>query len=72
MLTRKHFKGIAGCVSEVRERLDRDKVREEHTAKEIAAMEKVLDVMSDVLADEMRQHNPNFNRDRFMEACGVK
>lgn len=54
-MTRKHFKAIADQIKSMP--LDGDESMREHIANE--------------MADAVRQFNSNFDRNRFIEACGV-
>lgn len=70
-MTRKHFNGIASAVSEARDRLSRPSVSERYSKAQIKAMDFMVDVVADTLARELRLHNSNFDRERFLKACGV-
>jgi hypothetical protein len=62
MMTRKHFEAIAAAVKEVR-----DVPRIHYTRLE----KEILDRMSGKLADVCAGSNGNFDKGRFLRACGV-
>jgi hypothetical protein len=57
-MTRKHFEALARAVKEAAH-------RDDLTGPEAAAY------IAETLAMEVRAFNPNFNRARFLRACGV-
>ena len=62
MLTRKHFQMIADAVSETRS----------CDPGEQTTWRWACDDLSRTLANKLATTNPNFNRQRFLEACGVE
>ena len=59
-LTRKHFRGIAQII----------KTRLGNITD--VAMQYGIEMMSDDLADYFEEQNPQFDRVRFLKACGVE
>ena len=60
MLTRKDYKAIADIINN--ERADFQEGEDGYA---------VLNIISSQLSHYMAQDNPNFNRAKFLEACGV-
>ena len=66
MMTKKHFIAIAEIMTDAAYGLDRDTADVFPTSgKEMHA--DIVGRLSDYFADD----NPNFDRDRFLKACGV-
>lgn len=61
MLTRKHFEMIARNVKSVRD----------HSRSDTFATH-CVDRLARNLADEFANENERFNRERFLDACGVE
>lgn len=61
MLTRKHYKAIAGTIYEQTLDVCKD------GSESILVKSELVKALSDVFADD----NPNFNRDKFKDACEV-
>ena len=62
-MTRKDFTGIANAITDAR------KVVLEARATDDAGF--ALDEVSNAIADFCQTQNPNFDRARFLKACGV-
>lgn len=60
MLTRKHFRTVAEILKEA---------REDYAGG--TPTELVLDYIENYLADFLATQNPNFDRERFLRACGL-
>lgn len=60
MMTRKHFNAIAKTFAERMEEIAGDEYLCEQTA-----------ILAEHFADVFERDNPNFNRARFLDACGV-
>ena len=65
-LTRQHFQFIADRIKEVKEDVE---CYGNPTKK--AGARTALDALAADFAVELRNTNPNFDTDRFLEACGV-
>lgn len=57
-MQRAHFQLIADCLDDIK--------------VNVALEPDDKAVVARVFADRLRSTNPNFNRDRFLEACGVQ
>jgi hypothetical protein len=68
MFTRRHFELIARVLADHRDHIIRD-YRE--PIEEAAALDAVA-AMGRRFADTLALTNPNFDRDRFLEAAGVR
>lgn len=62
MLTRKHYEAIAEILSEHKDDSQYSTVIDERRVESISLS----------LADYFEKDNPRFDRDRFLEACGVE
>lgn len=60
-MTKKHFIAIAASINDVRESCS-------DSPETVWALDEVSNNIADVCADT----NPNFDRERFLEACGVE
>jgi len=65
MFTRKHYIKVAEALSESRERIN---AHDSELTRDIG--NELLDEWTQILADEFENDNPNFDRSRFMHACG--
>ena len=69
-MTRQHFKAIASAMECVKSRLnDRS---ERYSMAQLTAMQEMHAAIAKEVALELRTFNRNFDRDRFLEACGVE
>lgn len=64
-MTRKDYQSIADA-------LVRAQFRMEDTLGNVSAANMCAYDVADSLAREFARENPNFNRDRFMKACGLE
>jgi len=64
-MTKKHFKAIAAAVAQARDEA-------EPAPGEYGDPVAAIDTLAHALADVCRQTNPNFDRARFLSACGVE
>lgn len=71
-MQRRHFNAIARACSDVKERVNRQGMHERHTAAELQAMETAIDTVSKQLANTLWAFNDNFDKARFLAACGVE
>lgn len=62
-MTRKDYRAIAGCILDERNGSIMSRSNERNT---ILRLERLACQLSDVFKTD----NPNFDRDRFMKACG--
>lgn len=65
-LTRKHFQRVAGILRRTRHTVCIDSDVDDNDP-ELLALRSVAEQLADYFAEE----NPNFDRKRFLEACGV-
>lgn len=63
-MTRKHFEAIAAIIAN-------RKGWPDSTIQFDQGYETALDHIEDDLADYFETVNPNFNRDKFLKACGL-
>jgi hypothetical protein len=62
-MTRQHFALIAEVIKDAQSEFT-SALGDEHG-------QMAQEIISTLFASELRQTNPNFNRDRFLRACGV-
>ncbi len=63
-MTKKHFKAIAAAINAQRLRPYGDKYADVVDAR--------LDALAEDLATWLKTQNPNFQRQKFLDACGVE
>lgn len=67
MVTRAEYIKIADAVKQSRNVIGMFSTDDESTANRLIGVAVVAERIADVLADD----NPRFNRDRFLDACGL-
>ncbi|MCU1271133.1 MAG: hypothetical protein JWN74_2427 [Acidobacteriaceae bacterium] len=65
-MTRKHFRQIADALRYMR-KIEIDDVEMSATGVRVVKFSSVVDALAGILAES----NPRFNRDKFLEACGI-
>jgi hypothetical protein len=65
-MTRKHFRQIADALRYMR-KIEIDDVETSATGVRVVKFSSVVDALAGILAES----NPRFNRDKFLEACGI-
>jgi hypothetical protein len=65
-VTRKHFQKIAAVLHSIR-KFEVEDIERSSIDVRVVRFSSVVDALAGVLADS----NPRFDRDRFLEACGI-
>lgn len=71
-MTKKHFEAIAALFSEAMEKAMEDMTDYSHKdTGYIIGRAAGIEAMAEEMADYFALINPNFNRDKFLDACGM-
>lgn len=73
MMTRKHYQLIADVLSARIAQANADRVVADRSSAKTAAAHRqaMVEMIAHDMADALARQNPNFNRSRFLSACGV-